>query len=243
MTANIYRADHVGSLLRPSTLLEARGAHAEGLIDTARLREIEDQAVLAAIDMQRASGIQVFTDGEYRRATFRSGFAEAVEGSVEVQSGRDWQNAQASPGRTGVERVVGAKLRQTRRITAHESSFLTRHAPGPCKITVPSAGYLGSRNYRSGVTDLVYPAVADLLGDIAAIVQKELCALIAEGVSHIQLDAPGYAAFVDNHQRQQMRAAGIDPEQAFSEFISADNLSLAGVPRDHVTLAIHICRQ
>jgi 5-methyltetrahydropteroyltriglutamate--homocysteine methyltransferase len=138
--------------------------------------------------------------------------------------------------------VVGAKLSQTRRITAHESLFLIRHAPGPCKITVPSAGYLGSRNYLRGVTDRAYPAVADLLADVAAIIQKELCALVAEGVSYIQLDAPGYAAFVDQQQRAQMRATEIDPERALSEFISADNLSLAGVPRDQVTLAMHICR-
>jgi 5-methyltetrahydropteroyltriglutamate--homocysteine methyltransferase len=138
--------------------------------------------------------------------------------------------------------VVGAKLRQTRRITAHESSFLLRHAHGPCKVTVPSAGYLGSRNYRRGVTDRAYPAIADLLADIAAIIQKELCALVAERVSYIQLDAPGYAAFVDAQQRAQMRAEGVDPEQAFTEFIDADNASLAGVPRDQVTLAMHICR-
>ncbi len=242
MGLNKFRADHVGSLLRPPELLNARAVFTEGRIDSARLREIEDQAVLAAIEMQRAAGINLFTDGEYRRATFRSGFAEAVEGSVAVPSGRDWQKLESTPRRNGVERVVGAKLRQTRRITAHESSFLLRHAHGPCKVTVPSAGYLGSRNYRRGVTDRAYPAIADLLADIAAIIQKELCALVAERVSYIQLDAPGYAAFVDAQQRAQMRAEGVDPEQAFTEFIDADNASLAGVPRDQVTLAMHICR-
>ena len=242
VTVNQFRADHVGSLLRPAELLEARAAHAEGRIDSERLRDMEDRAVLAVLQMQRASGINLFTDGEYRRATFRSGFAEVVEGTVAAPSGRDWQNARGGPGRAGVERVVGAKLRQLRRITAQESGFLLSHAPGPCKITLPSAGYLGSRNYRRGVTDRVYPSIADLLIDIAAIIQKEICALVAEGVSYIQLDAPGYAAFVDAEQRGQMRAAGIDPERAFDEFINADNLSLAGVPRQGATLAMHVCR-
>src|SRR5262245_4937600 len=242
MSRNDFRADHVGSLLRPRRLLEARAAFAEGRIDVEGLRDIEDQAVLAAVEIQRAAGMNIFTDGEYRRSTFRSGFADAVEGTIDVESGRDWQNAQGGPGRTGLERVVGAKLRQTRRITAHESSFLLRHAPGPIKITAPSAGYLGSRNYRRGVTDRVYPKPVDLLADIATIIQKEICALIAEGVSYIQLDAPGYAAFVDEQQRTAMRGAGIDPEQAFAECIDADNLSLAGVPRDGVTLAMHVCR-
>ena len=237
-----FRADHVGSLLRPAALLEARAALAQGRIDSAALREIEDQPVIKAIEMQRATGINLFTDGEYRRATFRSGFAEAVEGCVTVPSGRDWQNPNSQPRSNGTERVVGARLRQTRRITAHESAFLLAHAPGPCKVTVPSAGYLGSRNYRRGVTDKVYPEIAELLADIAAIVQKELFALSAEGVSYIQLDAPGYAAFVDAEQCARMRAEGVDLVKAFAEFIAADNAALAGLPRDRVTVAMHICR-
>jgi 5-methyltetrahydropteroyltriglutamate--homocysteine methyltransferase len=78
MALNKFRADHVGSLLRPPVLLDARAAYAEGRVDHASLQHIEDQAVLAAIEMQRAAGIDLFTDGEYRRSTFRSGFAEAV---------------------------------------------------------------------------------------------------------------------------------------------------------------------
>jgi 5-methyltetrahydropteroyltriglutamate--homocysteine methyltransferase len=81
-----------------------------------------------------------------------------------------------------------------------------------------------------------------LLRDIAAIIQKEIIALIDEGVPYIQLDAPGYAAFVDESQRQRMREAGVDPDQAFAEFIMADNQSVEGAQREAVTLAMHICR-
>jgi 5-methyltetrahydropteroyltriglutamate--homocysteine methyltransferase len=107
---------------------------------------------------------------------------------------------------------------------------------------VPSAGYLASRAYRRGITEKFYPAAADLLPDIAEIIRTELQELIAEGIPYIQLDAPGYAAFVDESQRQRMRADGVDPDRAFEEFLTADNQSVNGLKLAGVTLAIHICR-
>lgn len=236
-----YRADQLGSLLRPAELLEARAARAADRMSLEQLRELEDKAILDALEMQRESGIEVFTDGEYRRSTFRSGFAEAVEGTVQAESGRQWSDRPIGA-QGDTERVVGEKLRQIRRLTAHESAFLKQHAPGTCKVTVPSAGYLGCRAYRRGITDKVYPAVADLLRDIAVIICGEISALIEEGVPYIQLDAPGYAAFVDETQRQRMREDGVDLDRAFEEFLMADNQSVQGLRRDGVTLAMHICR-
>ena len=237
----LCRADQLGSLLRPAELLEARAARAAGRMTSEQLRELEDKAILDALEMQRETGIQVFTDGEYRRSTFRSGFAEAVEGTVQAESGRHW-SSQSIGAQGDTERVVGGKLRQICRLTAHESAFLKQHAPGPCKVTVPSAGYLGCRAYRRGITDKVYPAVADLLRDIVVIIRGEISALIEEGVSYVQLDAPGYAAFVDETQRQRMREDGVDLDRAFEEFLMADNQSVQGLRRDGVTLAMHICR-
>lgn len=237
----LYRADQLGSLLRPPELLEARAARAVDRMTLEQLRELEDKAILDALEMQRESGIEVFTDGEYRRSTFRSGFAEAVEGTVQAESGRQWSDRPIGP-QGDTERVVGGKLRQIHRLTAHESAFLKQHAPGPCKVTVPSAGYLGCRAYRPGITDKVYPTVAELLRDIAVIIRGEISALIEEGVPYIQLDAPGYAAFVDETQRQSMREDGVDLDLAFEQFLMADNQSVQGLRRDGVTLAIHICR-
>jgi 5-methyltetrahydropteroyltriglutamate--homocysteine methyltransferase len=237
----LCRADQLGSLLRPAKLLEARAARTAGRMTLEQLRELEDKAILDALEMQRETGIQVFTDGEYRRSTFRSGFAEAVEGTVQAESGRQWSDRPIGA-QGDTERVVGGKLRQIRRLTAHESSFLKQHAPGICKVTVPSAGYLGCRAYRRGITDKVYPTVADLLRDIAVIIRGEISALIEEGVPYIQLDAPGYAAFVDETQRQRMREDGVDLDRAFEEFLMADNQSVQGLRRDGITLAIHICR-
>lgn len=241
MAAMNYRADQLGSLLRPPALLEARAAYAAGRMTSAELHDFEDASILDTLEMQHQTGIDIFTDGEYRRETFRSSFAESVDGMVAAESGRKW-SGQSAGAQGDTERVVGGRLRQVRRLTAHESSFLKKHAPGPCKITVPSAGYLASRAYRRGITEKFYPTVGDLLPDIAAIIRKELEALVAEGVPYIQLDAPGYAAFVDENQRQRMRADGINPDQAFEEFLMADNLSVEGLQREDVTVAIHICR-
>lgn len=241
MAAMHYRADQLGSLLRPAELLEGRAAYAAGRMSSEQLRDLEDTAILDALEMQRQTGIDIFTDGEYRRGTFRSSFADSVEGMVAAESGRHW-SGQSAGGPGDTERVVGGRLRPVRRLTAHESSFLKKRAPGPCKVTVPSAGYLGSRAYRRGITEKFYPTMGDLLPDIAAIIGKELQELVAEGIPYIQLDAPGYAAFVDENQRQRMRADGINPDQAFEEFLRADNQSVGGLKREDVTVAIHICR-
>ena len=131
-----YRADHVGSLWRPAALLEARAAYAEGRLALEALRQAEDQAVLEAMQLQRDVGLGIFTDGEYRRGSWLTDLAEAVEGFVPDHVFLEWHGpgggTEASPAR-----VVGARLRQTRRLTAHEVAFLKAHAPGPLKMTVP----------------------------------------------------------------------------------------------------------
>src|SRR5919204_108361 len=143
--AEYYRADHVGSLLRPAAVLEARAAHA---------------------------------------AAAEIGFGE---------------------------QVVGAKLRQIRRLTAHESGFLRQHAPGPFKITIPGAMSRALGGYKPGVTDKFYPTPADLVRDIVDILRREVKALIDEGVSYIQLDSLRYVIqLADPQIRQRMQQAGQD---------------------------------
>ena len=141
-----YRADHVGSLLRPPELLQARMAHEQGRITQEQLRQIEDQAILNVLEMQRQVGIDVFTDGEYRRSWWSGGLAEAVEGLIDDPDPvviTQWQGPhreQATATAADLRfanQVVGAKLRQVRRLTAHESGFLKQHAPGPARSPCP----------------------------------------------------------------------------------------------------------
>ncbi len=236
-----YRADQVGSLLRPPELLAARAAHAEGRLGLAELRRAEDRAILDALDLQRQVGLDVFTDGEYRRGAWMSDMAEAVEGFVPERVPIRWHG----PG-GGVEGslalVAGAKLRQVRRLTAHETAYLKANARGPIKMTLPSPSVFMLTSYKPGVTDTVYPTRADLLRDLVPIVRSELKALLEEGVRYLQLDAPQYTYYVDEQVCAGLRQAGVDPDKGLEEAIAADNACLEGIGGAGVTRAIHICR-
>src|SRR5579862_5418897 len=166
-----YRADHVGSLLRPPQLLDAREEFAQQQLTHEQLREIEDRAILQALELQRSAGIDVVTDGEYRRASWAGDFFEAVDGYVDgpLPITFDWrmpeQIAQSPSAASAIAdvrqvpmqrgRVVGERLRQKRRLTEHESSFLKQHAGGAYKVTQPAASYIVARGYSPEVTSKV----------------------------------------------------------------------------------------
>jgi 5-methyltetrahydropteroyltriglutamate--homocysteine methyltransferase len=236
-----YRADHVGSLLRPPALLAARAARAEGRLDADALRQAEDRAILDAIALQQQVGLGIYTDGEFRRGSWLTDLADAVEGFVPDRVPLDWQGPGAAT-EYSTANVAGAKLRQTRRLTAHEAGFLKQHAPGPIKMTLPAASNFLIASYKPGLTDQVYPTRADLLAEIAAMIRAEVAALVAEGVAYVQLDAPYYSHYVDPRIRDQMRAGGVDPDEALTQSIAADNSCLEGVAPDGVVLAMHVCR-
>ena len=133
-----YRADQVGSFLRPAALLEARKDPATR---PERLRQLEDQAILECLARQRDLGFEIFTDGELRRSNFMSDFWEAVAGLDHGNAvARMWQvGATGSPHVSAVTGIVTQKLRQLRRLTGHELPFMTQHSPGAVKVTLPSA--------------------------------------------------------------------------------------------------------
>ncbi len=239
--AHPYRADHVGSLLRPPELLAARAAYAEGRLSRDALRATEDRAIADALALQRAVGLGIFTDGEFRRGSWLTDLAEAVEGFVPDRVLLEWRGPGAAA-EYSTANVVGARLRPTRRLTAHESGFLLQHAPGPVKMTLPAPSNFLIASYKPGLTDRVYPTPADLLRDITAIVRAEIEALLAEGVAYVQLDAPYYSHYVDPRTREQSRRAGLDPDQALAESVAADNACVQGLARPGVVLAMHICR-
>ena len=236
-----YRADQVGSLLRPAAVLRARAAYEQRRIGPQQLSMVEDGAILEALERQRQVGLDVFTDGEFRRGAWQTDMAEAVEGFVDDHVAMAWRGPNA-----GVEgsaaQVVGGKLRQRRRLTAHESGFLKEHAPGPFKITIPSASTFRDASYKPGLTDRFYPTRSDLLAELVQIVRGEIEALVAEGVPYVQIDAPRLSYYVDPGIRAQMRQSGIDPDGALDEAIEAENACLQGLRRDGVTLGFHLCR-
>ena len=251
-----YRADHVGSFLRPAELLDTRVAQAEGRLDEAQLREAEDRAILTVLELQRQTGLDVYSDGEYRRGMWMTGLPAAVEGFVPgaVQNIRNWRGRPLPyvPGQTGAGHpaaagqnpaaVIGGRLVARRRITDRESAFLARHAQGPYKITIPSpTWYL--RGYVKGTSDRVYPSQADALSDLTDIVRCEVAALVGEGVPYVQIDSIRYVFdYTDEQRRREWQELGVDVDQAVDENIAADNAVIAGLPREGVTFGLHMCR-
>jgi len=237
-----YRADQVGSFLRPPELLEARGAATP---DPESLRALEDRHILRVLAKQQELGFEVFTDGELRRKNFMSDFTDAVEGFDHGGGvARMWQaGGPASPSVSRVTGIVTAKLRQVRRLTADELPFLQAHSPGAIKMTLPSATQFPAIAYQRGLTDTVYPSHSALLWDIVAILRAEVQALVADGVQYVQIDAPRYSYYVDPKWRDYIRTEmGLDPDAALDEAVRADNACLEGARRPGVTLAIHLCR-
>jgi 5-methyltetrahydropteroyltriglutamate--homocysteine methyltransferase len=240
-----YKSDHVGSFLRPAAVREARTAKAEGRIDATALAEVEDAAILAALESQRSVGIGILSDGEFRRTGFQNDFMESVEGYVSVDRPsveRMWQGPGGAPVEQGSTRVIGGLLTQLRRLTATQTAFLQSHAPGPFKMTVPSPNQFPTLGFQRGVTDEFYESRVALLWAIADIIKGELAALANDGVPYIQIDAPRYAYWVDPKWVQHLRDLGEEPDTLLDQAIAADAACFEGVKREGVTTALHVCR-
>lgn len=240
-----YRADHVGSFLRPQELLDARN---DPSAPPERLKEIEDRHILRVLARQKELGFQVFTDGELRRRGFMSDFHESVEGLERVGSvDRTWKDrsgrSSTDPAGGILLGIVIDRIRQKRRLTKHEVEFLRQHSPGDIKMTLPTANQFPAIAYKKGVSERAYRTYSEFLWDIVPIIRSEIQALVSDGVKYIQIDAPRYSYYIDPKWRQYVQnEMGVDPEQALDEAIRVDNTCLEGVNRDGVIIAMHLCR-
>src|SRR5271163_1806369 len=242
--SSTYRADHIGSFLRPAELLEARRNAAA---DPDRLRILEDQHSLRVLSRQKELGFEIFTDGELRRRNFMSDLTDTVEGfDVNAPLARTWQAApvsqSASASKAGLGIVTG-KLRATAPLTGHELPFLKQHSPGPIKMTLPSATQFPAISFKRGVTDKIYKDHSALLWDIVEIMKKDFATLAPGGAQYIQIDAPRYSYYMDPKWREWIKKEmGMEPEAALDEAIRADNACLDAARKPGVILAIHLCR-
>ena len=237
-----FKADQVGSLLRPTELLQARQAYKADMIGLEQLRSLEDEAIIDVLAMQKQVGIEVFSDGEMRRDAWMSALADAVEGFIDDHNILRWHNPDGSivdePSRS---KIAASKLLQTQRLTGHESSFLKRHSPGPFKITMPSPVSISRSGYKDGVTSEAYATRELFLAELVEIVRNEMLALISDGVSYIQLDE-GFTDYISADWLDQLRRNGEDPDMSLAADIAAENACYDSVSKEDVTLAIHICR-
>ncbi|HEV3042007.1 MAG TPA: methionine synthase [Candidatus Angelobacter sp.] len=237
-----YRAEHIGSFIRPSELLEARR---DPSTDALRLQSLENTHIQRILKKQQELGFEVFTDGELRRSNFMSDFTDAVEGfDLDDDTARAWKSGQGQA--SGVSRVAGivtAKLRQVRPLTGHELPYLKAHSPGAIKMTLPSATQFPAISFKRGITDRIYRDHLELLWDIVEIMKTDLSKLSAEGVNYIQIDAPRYSYYMDPKWREWIRTEmQIDPDVLLDESIRADNACFNAARRPGLTLAIHLCR-
>jgi 5-methyltetrahydropteroyltriglutamate--homocysteine methyltransferase len=234
-----YRAEVVGSLLRPTFLAEARKQFEAGQIDAAAFKAIEDRAVNEAIALQEAAGIDIITDGELRRYAFYGHLIDSL-------TGFDKFGGWAIPFRdeTGEELVlkrpvVTEKLQWKRSMCSEEWVYLRSRATKPGKVTMISAQQAAAY-YDPEKSKAAYPTRDAYLADIVDFSRREVEELIRLGCTYIQIDAPQYAALLDPKMREGYRQRGNDPDKMIDVCIEMDNAIIDGHP--DITFGIHICR-
>jgi 5-methyltetrahydropteroyltriglutamate--homocysteine methyltransferase len=244
-----YRAEHVGSLLRPPELLEARRAHELGRVSSEQLRELEDRAVLDAIALQRDAGMAVFTDGEMRRENWMAALLEEIGGviPVEVPTGQGWHRdggPDADPEEAHY-RLVAANGRLSRRsaLTSVEAEFLAAHAPGQFKVTMMSAS-MGAILWNPELSGPVYPTPVELVDDLVNLQIQEIEGLVDQGVTWIQLDSLSYMRVIDEAFAVRMRTTRVDIAVSLDRSVSVDNrlVRAAKARNPEVTVGLHFCR-
>jgi len=226
----VYRADHVGSLLRPSDLLE-----------TPNNVDVQNKYILDVLSRQKDLGFKIFTDGELRRRGFMTDFYDSVDGlDMDGSIARAWQGGNVNNRLTG---IVVERIRQKKRLAKHEVDFLKQYSPGDIKMTLPSANQFPAIAYKKGLSERAYKTYSEFLWDLVPIMTSEIEALVNEGVRYIQIDAPRYSYYVDPKWRRYIHdEMGVDPEEALDEAIRVDNTCLQDAKRDGVIFAIHLCR-
>jgi methionine synthase II (cobalamin-independent) len=225
-----YRADHVGSLLRPPALLQARERYQDS---DDELRTLEDTAIAEAVRRQQDAGISVVTDGEIRRQDFRSGFAAAVDGFTMEPWALPWHGPDGVTAVPGYTWIVTGRLRQHWRLAGSEAGYLLGVASAPVKVTLIAPGFMLHQSWQDGVTDQFYSSREELGAELAAITKAEIEGLIADGVRYVQLDNPGYSLFLGPER----------DEAAFKRALSADIAAVSGIERPPgVVIGLHLCR-
>ena len=241
-----FRADHVGSLLRPPALHEARADYKAGRLDADALRAVEDAAVIEAIEMQRAVGLQTVTDGELRRTSWHMDFIYQLEGITQVEGESlhvQFKNEQGTYDYAPPAMRVSGEVGLGETIFADDFTFVRDQArPGQTpKLTIPSPSMVHYRGGNAAIDRDVYPDVDVFWDDLAAAYAKEIQGIYNLGCRYLQLDDTSLAYVNDPAQREHIEAIGGDPLHLHEQYIRVINRALAGKPADMV-LTTHLCR-
>ena len=237
-----FRADHVGSLLRPPELLEARARQARGELGAEALRELEDKHIRNVVKLQEDAGLESITDGEYRREIFHIDFLKHLEG-IEVQGSiatkfhkKDGDVDFAPP-----RLVVTGKLRHAHDIQVRDFEFLKSVTGRTPKVTIPSPTMVHFRGGREAIDKTAYPDLEQFFEDLAECYRQEIAALARAGCRYLQLDDTNLAYLCDPELRKGAAARGDDPDALTHRYAKLINAALAGRPDDMV-VCTHLCR-
>jgi 5-methyltetrahydropteroyltriglutamate--homocysteine methyltransferase len=235
-----FRADHVGSLLRPAALKEARARREKNEIGADELKAIEDREIAKVIKKQEDVGLNSVTDGEFRRAFWNYDFLGALDG-VEAYLGErkiKFQGAQPKP---MMLRVIGKLGGYTPHPMIEHFRFVAAHTKKTPKMTIPSPSSLHFRYGRDAVPEAIYPDMGDFYRDLGQSYRKAVRAFADAGCRYLQLDEVNFTYLCDPKLRELVTNRGDDPEKLPSIYAAMINAALSDVP-DDMTIAMHLCR-
>ncbi|HEX6438833.1 MAG TPA: hypothetical protein VF182_16975 [Candidatus Binatia bacterium] len=251
---NQLRVDHIGSLVRPAMLKDVFARFDRGAASREELIQAQDQAIRQVIASQKAHGLPVVTDGEFRRHSFQESFSECVSG-FEVPNNvslyyeqRDLnltplQRAEQNFDEAGpaiiTRRAAVRRLTLMRNLPLEEFRYAQSITQVPVKVTVLGPDRIAQR-FKWEDSQNVYKDLDDFVDHVVEIERQMIAQLVNAGCKYIQIDAPGYTAYVDKVSLERMRSRGEDPERNLQRSIDADNALIEGFPG--VTFGIHICR-
>ena len=239
-----FRADHVGSLLRPPALLRAREDAAAGRITAEELRAVEDDAIRDAVRMQEEVGLRAVTDGEFRRTTWHMDFIYALDG---ITTAGDKMKVSFHNPEGDIEFMspvahVAGKVGVSQTIFGDAFSFVQESATtGVPKLTIPSPSMVHYRGGRAAIDESVYPDIEEFWSDLTAAYREELRRLGELGCTYLQLDDTSLAYLNDPEQRRYMESIGGDPDKQHVEYIRHINEALQGRP-EGMSVTTHMCR-
>jgi len=237
-----FRADHVGSFLRPTFLLEARDRFRAGAISAEQLRGVEDEAIRGIVKFQEDLGLRGITDGEFRRTYFHIDFLTQLEG-VEAKGGIHvkFHSAKGEVDFEPPVMQVTGKVRHTKPIQLADFQFLNSVTTRTAKVTIPSPTMLHFRGGRSAITVEAYPDLEQFYADVAAAYADELKSLGAAGCTYVQLDDTNLAYLCDEKMREGARQRGDDPNELPHRYARLINAAIADRPAG-MTVCVHLCR-
>jgi 5-methyltetrahydropteroyltriglutamate--homocysteine methyltransferase len=236
-----FRADHVGSLLRPAALKDARAKRERGEIDAAALAAIEDREIAALIAKQEAIGLKSITDGEYRRASWQTDFLRELPGIETFLGDRKLKFQGGAQPKQWVSRVKEKLGHFTGHPQIVHWKFVAAHTRQTAKVTIPSPSALHFRQGRAAVPESVYPDMEDFYCDLGALYSKVVRGFADAGCRYLQLDEVNLVYLCDPSLREHVKARGDDPDTLPAVYAGMINAAISHIPSD-MTITMHLCR-